>query len=438
MNALSIRSARNAGLFLILTAACLTGCAKAVQSTDAWITVYQDDYNYARSVDKFNTWFWREDSVGTHTWNVTNAPVGNCTGATPCVKLTAQRDPQAVDYINAEMYNNSCAAEPIRTGGDDLGLHCAATSSCLAVSAPGASGALNSVGDWHGYPPACYACYAHYCSNPYPYRSVMQPNPAPAGVTDSWNTGATGAVSLWKNPLYTIDKEPNWQWFRDLVFNVPYRAAPGLAQKITMGIAAEGQGGGSRGWGYWNTTFDPASIQMAWFMEVSSQNASGGDVQSSVWLMTVGVAPGGGQPGVCVSLLDPSINVYQYRTYTIDWRTNAVTYYVDGQVVAQHTAYVPNRGLSFHNWADNRNYLSTTPANFPLFTAKANYINAYTVQTATNPPPLPASSGATAPCISFAQLEKYAEDNLIRAIIAWLIAEGFMPGPVIPPAASGG
>ncbi len=438
MTGYSIEQMRIITLSLALTLVPLAGCAKQLESGDPWTIVYQDDYNYAQSVDKFNTWFWREDSVGTHVWNVSNAPVGNCTSDTPCVKLTAQRDPQAVDYINAEMYNNSCAAEPIANRDAALAQQCAATPSCLAVAAPGASGAANSVDDWHGYPPACYTCYAHYCSDPYPYRSVTPANPAPPGVTHSWNTGATGAVSLWNNPLYTIDQEPNWQWFRDLVFNVPYRATPAAAQKITMGVAAEGQGGGSRGWGFWNTTFAPSDVQMAWFMEVSVQNSSGGNIQSSVWLMTVGESPGTKEPGVCLSLLNPSIDVYRYHTYAIQWQADAVTYSVDGQVVAQHIAYVPTRGLSFHNWADNRNYVSASPANFPLFQAKTNYINAYTVQQAANPP-RPAAPPGNAPfCISYAELVKDAEQDIMRAIIAWLISQGLMPGPVIPPAASGG
>lgn len=419
----------------ILIGSTLAGCTKIFESEANWTTVYQDDYNYARSVAKFNTWFWREDSVGTHTFNVTNVPAAGCTASTPCVKLTSEIDQTATDYINAEMYNNSCAATPIGEQRADRPLpKCQPSLPCLTA---GSGDSAAGKGGWFGYPIGCYACYAHYCSKPYPYRPEQSPPPTPAGVTNSWNTGATGAVALWKNPLYAIDAEPNWEWYRDLVFNVPYKADANLAQNITMGITSEGQAGGSRGWGYWNTTMSPSAIQLAWFMEVSTQNSSGGDVQGNVWLMTIGDAPGTRDGGICVSMLSPLINIYSYHNYAIEWQADAVTYYVDGQPVAQHTAYVPNRGLSFHNWADNRNYVTGTPANYPLFTAKTNYINSYVVQEANNPPRVTALPGDSPTCVSFAQIEqdieKGIEKDIMAAIIAWMIEHSLMPGPVIPP-----
>lgn len=430
MTSLYFKQAQTATLLSILAATFSAGCATPLEVGDPWTIVYQDNYNYAQSVDKFNTWFWREDSVGTHTFNVTNVAKAGCTAATPCVKLTSQVDPTAVDYINAEMYNNSCAALPL---SKREGIPAPKCEPSLPCARPTGQALDKRDGSWYGYPMACYACYAHYCSKPYPYRPEKNPGTAPAGVFDSWNTGNTGAVSLWKNPLYKTDKEPNWEWYRDLVFNVPYSATLNKALKISMGITAEGKAGGSRGWGLWNTTMSPTDIQMAWFMEVSTQDTSGGKVQNSVWLMTIGKSPDKGDKGICISVLDSSTDIYSYHRYEIEWQHNALTYFVDGEVVAQHTAYVPNRGLPFHNWADNRNYLTGKPANYPLFNAKTNYINAYMVQQANNPPSVTPPTGNAPTCISFTEIEKDIEKDIIASIIAWIIEHGLMPGPVIPP-----
>jgi len=374
--------------------------------TSIWETTYVDDYDYATSTAKFNTWFWREDSVGTHTFNVTNVPTANCTTATPCVKLTSQRFPNAVDYINAEMYNNSC------------------------VKGQGSV--------WSNYTQEDYSSYVIQCGKPYPYRPIE--HPGVSGVVDSWNTSTTGAVSLWKNPLDTSNGkacvgEPCWEWYRDLVFNVPYLATSTQALKISMGITAEGKAGGSRGWGIWNTTMSPAYMQMAWFMEISTQNASGGDVVSSVLLMTIGKSPSNDEKGICVSTLDSSIDIYDYHSYSIEWQHDALTYFVDGNAVAQHTTYVPNRGLPFHNWADNRNYVTGKPANYGLFTDKTNYINAYVVQQATSPPAVSPPAGNNPVCTSYSEIEKriekIIEKDILAAIVAWIIEHELMPGPVI-------
>ena len=419
------------GLLLLCGSAFAAGCGPTLGGSGDWVLVYEDDYNYAASVEKFNTWFWREDQTGTHIFNVTNVPQAGCTPNSPCVQLTAPVAPTNTKYINAEMYNNSCA---VPTSPED-------SATPEAFCDPSVDCTLRS-GPWFDYPEGCYMCYVDYCSRAYPYRSGTG-RTAPPGVKDSWNTRFTGGIRLWRNPIAIIDSEKNWKGYRDLVFNVPYLANREKSVKVTMGITAEGVAGGSRGWGFWNTTMDPFTFQLAWFMELTKQaplHPLGQVVDNGFYAMTLGQAPGSGKTGICFSKLaapelTESVDIYGARSYEIAWLPDSVTYFADGVAVAQHTAYVPNRELSFHNWADNRNYFGKTPPNYPLFTAKTNYINAYKVYHAGSPLTPAAPSGNDPVCleIPLEQIAKDFEKDLIAGIIAWLIAEGMLPGPPLPP-----
>ena len=412
-------------VLVLLVCLCVAGCGKQTLDSGSWITIYEDDYNFAQSVATFNTWLWREDAQGTHVFNVTDKPQANCTSSSPCVQLTAPENPAATAYTNAEMYNNSCQPWPSGEGVDVDALNCSTSVDCSVEFGP-----------WYDYSKECYACYASYCSQPYPYRAGAT-GKTPDGVNNSWNTSATGAVSLWRNPITILDSEKNWKGYRDLVFNVAYHATADQAQRISMGIMAEGLAGGSRGWGFWNTTMDPFAIQLAWFMEITDQasiytpNKRTFITKNGVYMMTIGRSPMSGETGICVSTLDPATSIYKYHTYDIQWQAGALTYFVDGIAVAQHTTYVPDRRLSFHNWADNRNYSGKGPGNYPLYVDKTNYINAYRVQVAGYPPvpPAPAGPAATCAAIPLDAIAKGIEKDLIKGIVAWLIGQGLLPGP---------
>ena len=211
-----------------------------------------------------------------------------------------------------------------------------------------------------------------YCDQPYPYRETQSGGSTPY-ANDSWNT--TTAARLYANPLAYFTKEPDWQWFRDLAFNSLYLADETTSSRITMNIKAEAEDGGSRGWGYWNTTLDPIFMQFAWFMEITSLNPA---PSSEVWMMTV-KGGDGDDAGFCLTPLDKKYSVYDWHQYQVVWSADAVEYYVDEQRVARHENFVPDIGMAFHNWVDNRNYSSNSPSNFPLHLDKTNYINTYSV-----------------------------------------------------------
>lgn len=403
---------------VIFAMASLAGC-------QTWQPVYEDSYSYTTSAPlnpKFNTWFWREDAVGTHVFNYTDTDgkvgsgLNGCTADAPCVKLEAPiysaPTGKSPPYINAEMYNNSCVRQgpghPDKQPFDRL----------LDPVNP----LVQSISF---IPPSTlHANIEQYCDMPYPYRDTgggFVPGPY---ATDAWNT--TTPADIAHNFLALLgDNEAPWEWYRDLGFNNIYLADDAVSNRIVANIRADGEGGGSRGWGYWNTTMNPLVLQFAWFMEITTQKKPNGTndpgFDNNVWMMTV---RGGEDAGFCLTLLDPEKHsIYDWHQYSIEWTSKSVQYFVDDALVADHAQYIPDIGLAFHNWVDNRNYGKYGPANYPLETAKSNLINQFTVyekKPSGGDAVSMAASGATQ-CQSFASLGGHSDLNTIDKLVGVIL-----------------
>lgn len=346
-----------AALFLAANA-CL-----AADKQNHWQLSYEDNFNYSgqnKDNTTFNTWFWREDSVGLHRFEYVNDANG-CTAQKPCVKLTAPFQPEATAYINAEMYNNSCVkrgvGHPQSQPFDQLAGN--------PLSAP------------------LQLFIQRHCDKPYPYRK----DPATEGqlqyANNSWNTTTPGSLTANPWSFTKLDAEAPWLAVRDIAFNNPYLANAKKAIRMTVKIRVEGQGGGSRGWGFWNTTLSPENLQLAWFMEYSTQQAKDpAQVAKSVVMQTMSFDIPGKIRICSTPLPDKDYSIYQWHEYQIEWSPRAVNYFADGHWLASHTQAVPNAGMAFHNWVDNRNYFSFQgpPDNFPLFQEKSNYISRYRIE----------------------------------------------------------
>lgn len=331
---------------------------------NSWQINYKDNFNYSQQ-DKnnttFNTWFWREDSIGVHYFNYTDTSK-ECTEKSPCVKLTAPYQPDATAYINSEMYNNSCVRQ---------GVHHPALQAFDLLGNNPLSGALQQY-------------IRKHCDQPYPYRDDPTMKGHSRYANTSWNT--TTSARLYSNPwaFASNDAETPWQAVRDIAFNSLYLTDQENATRMSMRIKAEGTGGGSRGWGYWNTSLDPELLQLAWFMEYSTQESDKPDhVKKTVVMQTMRFADSG-TIGLCSTVLpEADYSIYAWHNYQIEWSSKAVNYFIDGNWVASHTGIIPNLGMAFHNWVDNRNYFKKgqEPANFPLFKEKSNYINSFRIET---------------------------------------------------------
>ncbi|CAD6556581.1 hypothetical protein LMG27952_06143 [Paraburkholderia hiiakae] len=316
----------------------------------AWELAYRDNYAYSAqdpADTTFNTWFWREDASATHVFNITD--IDGCTVDKPCVRLTAKATASPAPYTNAEMYNNSC----IKDSG--AGLSKSAWGQALGLQID------------------------YNCAQPYPYRKPLSPAPFP-GVHSSWAT-PSAPVYLEPNLLTfsVFDTESPWKTIRDVAFNNPWQAGPHNNVRLTTEIKAENEHqGGSRGWGFWNTTMDPLTIQLAWFMEYS---VPGNPAASRVLLQTV--TPLSSKDGlmVCETTLANPGSIYAWHTYRIEWLASVVRYYVDDVQVAEHQA-VLSRHMAFHNWVDNRNYgpEQNGLSNFPLTGDKSNVIRSFVVE----------------------------------------------------------
>lgn len=390
-----------------------------------WTPVYEDNYSYATTAPlspKFNTWFWREDAVGTHVFNYTDTPgkadpaLQGCFSDAPCVKLAAPVYVMPSDgkppYINAEMYNNSCVRKgpghPNKQPYDRL---------LDPVNPLVQSISLVPSTELH-------ANMKKYCDRPYPYREIDgEFTPAPF-AKDAWNT--TTKANIAHNYLALLgDNEAPWKWYRDLGFNNIYLADETVSSRIVANIRAEGEGGGSRGWGYWNTTMNPLVLQFAWFMEITTEKQGGHGFDNQTWMMTVRGGVEKDEAGFCLTPLNAAqYSIYDWHNYTIEWSHGSVQYLVDGNLVADHQQYVPDIGLAFHNWVDNRNYGKYGPPNYPLAIAKSNLINQFVVseKTSSGESAEPWDGASTTVCKSFASLTDHEELNQIEKLVAAMLS----------------
>ena len=381
---------KNTLLRLIALISLMTSSASYADDTltSPWESIYKDRYDYSMQVPKghyFNTWFWREDSAATHEFEVTTGD--GCSSKTPCVALIAQAFPANDAYTNAEMYNNSCVTNADNGGNDSQKL------ATLKKSA------------W-GKP--LYHHIKSICDIPYPYKSKGS-YLALFDLTSSWVSHAPSHLDA--NPLAFTpqDIEAPWKAIRDITFNNPYKASHETAIRIITKIKAETKNqGGSRGWGLWNTSLDPKFLQLAWFMEYSLPEAylhAKGKKEKpnrSVVMQTIGRSLQGDELKICSTNLDPDqYNIYQWQTYTVEWRNNVVRYFVNGKKFADHRV-VLDKHMAFHNWVDNRNYTAPEAefSNFPLTKDKINYINSFLVERAETSSLKKLSGTATDQCIT--------------------------------------
>jgi len=103
---------------------------------------------------------------------------------------------------------------------------------------------------------------------------------------------------------------------------------------------------GSRGWGFWNGSMDPAQSVMAWFMYAEGDDNFIGDGFYAC-TQVCGEAP-------VMTLID-TIDLSSWHDYEIDWRSDQVRYYADSELLATHNIS-PDRYTQLHVWVDNGNW----------------------------------------------------------------------------------
>jgi hypothetical protein len=132
----------------------------------------------------------------------------------------------------------------------------------------------------------------------------------------------------------------------DIFLNIPYVAQNGTV--FAGRIKVENLQGGSRGWGFWNTSISPFAMQVAWFIQLDGFLADGTPYpQNGFWAQT--------QNGLSVSMVPLPPLDEGWHDYRIEMKNDSVEYFIDNRAVAKVTdpASIPASPMAFHNWVDN-------------------------------------------------------------------------------------
>ncbi len=180
-------------------------------------------------------------------------------------------------------------------------------------------------------------------------------------------------------------KEQN-KFVYDFFLNVPYAPSNGIVFSAT--IKAENLNGGSRGWGFWNTSLGVGTLlgygmslaslglgdNFAWFIQCEGYKPNGDPYPwNGFWAQTRNASGKVWPPCSCIRLPDLDEEWHDYR---IEINKDSVEYFIDEKSVAKVTnpECLPNTPLAFHNWVDNALYLGDPPY-IALQTSTAPRIN---------------------------------------------------------------
>lgn len=130
----------------------------------------------------------------------------------------------------------------------------------------------------------------------------------------------------------------------DLFLNLPYVAKNGTI--FSARVKAQNLQGGSRGWGFWNTSMGLNS-QIAWFIQFNGFEPDGKPYPlNGFWAQT--------QNGLQISMFPLPPLDEGWHDYRIEMTSESVNYYIDNRFLAQVTGgAIPSSPMAFHNWVDN-------------------------------------------------------------------------------------
>jgi hypothetical protein len=145
-------------------------------------------------------------------------------------------------------------------------------------------------------------------------------------------------------PVDSPDDLPNF--LTDLFLNNPFTPAGGL--ELDARVQAANLVGGSRGWGFWNTSVLPLTMQVAWFIQFNGTGSGGVTpfYDDGFYAIT--------QNGLNITttkIADLDEGPHDYRITLAD---GLVYYFVDGNLVASASGpSVPTAPMTIHYWVDN-------------------------------------------------------------------------------------
>jgi hypothetical protein len=179
-------------------------------------------------------------------------------------------------------------------------------------------------------------------------------NTIPAASVDYYNSEIYNGTQTKQQPrnvianLFSVDSATDpINSFYDLFLNAPFVPCHGL--EMSTRLRVDNLPGGSRGWGFWNTSVLPPLMQVAWFIQFNGEGSGGVKpfYDNGFYAIT--------QNGLgysAVKLCDLDEAWHDYRIWIGD---GAVHYFIDGACVASVTDRntIPSSPMAFHNWVDN-------------------------------------------------------------------------------------
>ena len=177
----------------------------------------------------------------------------------------------------------------------------------------------------------------------------------PASKANYYNAEIYGSTQTKQQPrnilanLFPVDNPkdlPNL--LADLFLNNPFTPAGGL--EMTARIRIETLKGGSRGWGFWNTSVLPPTMQVAWFIHFNGKETGGVPpfYDDGFYAITQN-----GLSGYAMTKLpDLDEDWHDYRIWIGGGQCH---YFIDGDLVAtvDKADAIPVAPMTFHNWVDN-------------------------------------------------------------------------------------
>ena len=152
-------------------------------------------------------------------------------------------------------------------------------------------------------------------------------------------------------PVDNPNKEPN-KYIYDLFLNIPYDPSNKVVYQSR--IKVENLKGGSRGWGFWNTSVFPFDMQIAWFAQYDGKINKDKENDFIIPITKKGfyVQTQNGLSHKSHRLPDLDEGWHDYR---VELSKGVVEYFIDGRSVYKLTTqmFIPDAPMAFHSWVDN-------------------------------------------------------------------------------------
>jgi hypothetical protein len=182
-----------------------------------------------------------------------------------------------------------------------------------------------------------------------------------------WRTDGDGALDVSGGYVTMTTKGSSTQYNNAEIYEAA--ANPTIFEKnLNIVVRCPNIYDGSRGWGFWDFLGigNPGEINLVWFFhQIGPDGVSNGLIAQVI------------ANGVQYTYPISDINISEWHTYDIIWKSGNVRFYIDGALVATHNNATPAVNLQTHLWVDNANWNSNANIVFQNPSGNSNLIADY-------------------------------------------------------------